>query len=319
MTEHLPAQTTPQQDVVAGLEDFGINDMVMPRLQINHETGVLVDQLSGLQYSELECVILGLVMSRVLWHSDPDFEGGPLCKSLDGKVGLPSHRASAPFPWEAAGMDPAVFPEGTGCLCESCPLSQWGSHPKGDTPWCTEQYNTPVLMSIAGGWSPALLTLQRSGLRAIKGYATSFARSERPMYTSATTISLDLNKKGSKSFAVPKFAQGADTDPQLHPMFLEQYRQIRSFLSEPRDPNASSAPKPTVTPTPVPMPGSAPAVQPAPAPAAAQPAPVPTPVAEAQPVAQPVAEAQPVEATPVAQPVVATPVAATEVDSDIGF
>lgn len=264
---------------VEGLEDFDTADMVMPTLRINHDETVFEDGLSGEKFPELEVVLLGLIKQRVLWEAEvSEGKQGPLCKSYDFSVGRPDLKR---FPWQAAGFAPD---QAESLPCASCNLKEWGSHPNRDTPWCSEQHTFALLMPVGDdGMAPALLTVQRSAIKPSKTYLTSFARSQTPLFTVRTKISLDGRRRGTVNFAVPKFVRGAGTDQGDWAWYAEQYRTIRDFVQTPRD-GEEDGQTPVAPPAGSAAAPAAPAPAPAPAAAQAAPAPAPAPAPAAAPV-----------------------------------
>lgn len=252
MSDVVPASSTEvataaPAPIVEGLEDFDTADQVMPTLKIDHDSGQLVDGLSGQSYDEIEVILLGLIKQRVLWPAEMGSgEDPPMCKSYNYTEGHPDART---FPAAASGLA-VEWPEGVVLPCESCALKDWGSHPTRDIPWCTEQHTLPLLMQVNPedpfSLAPAIFTIQRSGIKPSKTYLTAFARERKPLFTVKTKISLDQRKRGSVDFAVPKFVRGEATDPAVHEFCADQYRMIRDFVQTPRaeeaEPAAASAP-----------------------------------------------------------------------------
>lgn len=241
-----------------GLEDMDSSDLVMPRLKIDHSTGVFEDNLSGTQYDKIEVILLGLIKQRILWSPEPSGDNDkPLCKSFDFHRGIPGDG----FPVKASGFD-ANEAESGELPCADCKLKDWGSHPNRDTPWCSEQYTFALLLPMSDDdptGAPALLSVQRSAIKPSKQYLTAFARSKNPLYTVHTEISLDQRRRGSVDYAVPKFIRRGATDESLWPEFAHQYRMIRDFVSTPsgsgdeevtvttKAPAKEEAPAPTTT------------------------------------------------------------------------
>jgi len=261
LTPHIPDET--------GMEDFDQSDMVMPTVRIDHKKGVFVDGLSNEEYPSMTVVLLGLIKQRVLWEPEVEDGGskGPLCKSYNFNIGHPD---SDRFPWKESGFPKAD--EGATLPCESCVLKDWGTHPKRDTPWCSEQHTFAILMPTneEGDLAPALLTIQRSAIKPSRTYLTSFARSKTPLYTVFTNIELDHRSRGSVDYAVPKFQKKHATDQSDWPEFAAQYRTIREFVQTPRGEDvedqdgATTAPvAATAPPAPAPSSASAPAATPA--------------------------------------------------------
>lgn len=235
--EALPAEYLEGLDT--GLEDFDSTDMVMPRLNIDHNEAVFVDNLTGQKFDKMRVVLLGLVKQRILWAEEVGDGEGPMCKAYTFDTGHPNLKT---FPWKASGFEQ---PDGDGDItlpCESCALKEWDSHPQRKTPWCSEQYTMPLLMQMgddddAPFAAPAILTLQRSGIKPARSYVTGFARASTPLFTAITQMELAANKKGSVNFAVPKFAKDGVTDKDEWRDYSSHYRSIREFLTTPPSPD----------------------------------------------------------------------------------
>lgn len=287
-------------EIETGLEDFGMEDAVIPRLSIVHKEGQFKDSLSNEQFDTINVIILGLVKQRVLWH--PDIEDGdwPMCRSANHEIGFPNTNEKQPkektFPWAKAGFDPNDFPaDDAGHIrlpCSGCQLKEWKSHPDGKKPYCTEQFTLPVLYDPrdSGDYVPAIITFQKTGLKPLKSYLTSFARSRQPAYTAITQIGLDMAKRGSTDYSIPNFRRIGDSDESDWREYAVNYRTMRDFLTaDPgeRDEDEDGTP---------------------PAPSAN--------VAEAPPQAEPAAKEEPVEAVVVEEPKASAPAAPASAPAD---
>lgn len=229
---NLPANVNPDlEGLDTGLEDFETTDMVMPRLSIDHGEAVFVDNLTGERHEKMHVVMLGLIKQRILWDDEVKEGDKPLCKSFDFRNGHPNE---ATFPWSAAGFDKDDAGDGT-LPCDACALKEWGSHPKRDTPWCSEQHTFPLLQDIGDSnfAAPAILSFQRSAIKASKSYLTGFARSKTPLYTVVTEISLNAQKRGSVNYATPSFARVGPTESDAWAEYAQHYRTIREFITTP--------------------------------------------------------------------------------------
>lgn len=229
----------PSVAPIEGLEDFEADDMVMPKLDIAHADGVFVDSLSGERFETLEVVLLGLIKQRILWPTEMGAEKeAPMCKSYNFTEGRPDPVNPSRFPWKASGFAMAEYVDGENppaVACDSCALKEWGSNPKGDTPWCSEQHTFAVLLPVVGGgFSPAVMTLQRTGIKPSKAYMTSFVRAQSPLFVTTTKLGLSVQKRGTVTFSVPTFARGVATSPEDHAGFASNYRRIRDFIATPR-------------------------------------------------------------------------------------
>jgi hypothetical protein len=220
-----------------GMEDFETSDMVMPRLAIKQEESVFVDNLTGEEFPKLQVVLLGLIKQRILWDKEVNEGDRPLCKSYDFRQGHPDREN---FPLRASGFD-SLPQEGGTLPCDACALKEWDTHPNRSAPWCAETHTFPLMMPDADGdhIAPAVLTVQRSALRASKQYLTAFARSSTPLFTVVTEMTLDPQKKGSVKYSVPRFKKIGDTDSDRWQEFADHYRSIRTFITTPPPEEAS--------------------------------------------------------------------------------
>lgn len=255
MTENLPA--TQQEDLYTGLEEFGQEDAVIPRLQIVHKEGLFKDNLNGATYPKVKLIILGMVKQRIMWHPTVDDNDKPMCRSADFETGFPTI-ADVPkeklFPWHLSGFDPKHFtPDEDGQIelaCKDCKLKEWKTHPNGKTPYCAEQWSLSVMYDgmdpdsgqYSGTWSVALLSLQKSSLKAIKSYLTSFTRPPvRPAYTAVCEASLTLKSRGQVDYSEPSFKNVGTTDPANYQEYSIQARTMRDYLKRSPEPIDSDA------------------------------------------------------------------------------
>lgn len=229
------SQTLATVTEATGLEDVDQSDLKVPRLSIDGKRVCFVDDNSGREYPELIGVALGLIKQRVLWeHPMPETASSPLCKSFDHKSGRPGER----FPWAASGFDEVAAQgctdaDGIALPCESCALQEWESHPDPGrkVPWCAEQYVIPFMVPAGeGGSFAALLTFQRSGLKAAKAFVGAFASAHRPLFTVATKITLEGKVRGQVHYAEPRFTELRATKEESWDELGERYRNIATFL-----------------------------------------------------------------------------------------
>lgn len=216
-------------DIPVGFEDDGDeNDyQLTPRVSINHRENAFVNDLTGEEYgNEIEVVVLGRLLQRVLWKSSKIEEGHqPECRSKDGKYGVP---VVEEFPWKAVPEEfKASLTDGK-LKCGECALREFGSHPAVDNkPWCSLQHVLPVVLPTG---SIGLMTFQRSGLAAAKRYGDVFKVEKTPMFVKSTIITLSSNKSGDTVYSTPKFRRGAPTDPAEHDRYTEAFYRVRDFL-----------------------------------------------------------------------------------------
>lgn len=229
-------------DYETGLEEFDQSDLVMPRLNIVHADGKFQDSLSGQQFNPITVIFLGLVKQRVLWHFKVDDNDLPMCKSFDFEIGFPrfddSVRPEKRFPWDKSGFDPANFNlEDTVELpCKGCRLKDWKSHPDGVKPYCSEQFVLPSLYDPFDNnkWVPVILQFQRTQMGPAKGYLSSFVRSDEPLFTAKTEITLRGAKRGSNEYSIPNFVNVGVTergeDGKNWKEYSQLFTQIKKFL-----------------------------------------------------------------------------------------
>lgn len=304
----------PEENI--GLEDIDQSDIVMPRITIDHKEALFKDSLSGATFSSLKVVLLGQVKQRLMWASETEDGDKPLCKSPDHQNGFPSVSEDLPrdkrFPWNSSGLAMADFPASAGINglvtlpCSSCLHKEWDNpNAKTKKPMCDEQFTYPIMYDPDGEGvlTPALFSVQRTGLKPAKTYTSVYAQRGTPMFRNWTTLSLNQLSRGTVVYCVPVFKKAEDTDRAMWDEFAMQLRSARELVrmppenydEEPTDGDNTNSPAPVTTP-------SRPVARPA-----AAPAPV----------------AQPVQSTPVATataPVVHTPapVVAAEPESSDG-
>ena len=232
------------EDLNTGLEEFGIEDMVMPRLTILHRDGRFQDSLTKSEFEELNIIVLSLVKQRILWPKTMDDNDKPMCRSTDHKTGYPlmditNKPPEKQFPWHASNFSPDDYqPDSDGQIrlpCEACALKEWGSHPDGKTPWCAEQFTLAVLYDPMsnGTYVPAVMTFQKTGLKPLRNYLTSFARSSTPPFQVYTGVSLQMLSRGNNPYCVPIFKMGSQTDPEQWGEYSIQGRSMQGFLRTP--------------------------------------------------------------------------------------
>lgn len=319
--EVAPYDPTQYGDI--GLEDISSSDVAIPRLKIEHATGEFKDPLSNQTFPVLRCVLLGLVKQRIFWADEVDNDDKPLCKSPNFDHGIPNTRDDVPadkrFPWVRSNFEPGhaqpvsispspQYPQGwesNGLAvlpCASCVFKEWPKDGSKGGPPCTEQHTYPLFYTPDDGesWQPALLTLQKTGIKPSRNYISYFVQSKQPMFTVQTEISLTQHSRGSVTYSVPSLRRLEPTAREQWQEYADSYLNIREFVrSAPRPKDEAGGPgaatsnvnaPPAAAPVPeAAPPTAAPAAAPAPAPA---PTPPPAPAAAAAP-ASPAAPATP--------------------------
>ena len=226
-----------------GLEDFKASDAVLPRIKIIQTEGVWQDNLSNRKFQTLRFVVLGLVKQRVLFHHNVEDNDVPMCKSSDFDTGFPNPDAPTKksFPWELSGFNPNDFPpdaEGNVKLpCAGCQLKEWGSSPISEAPYCAEQFTLPIYFDssddLSGQFAPAILTLQKSSIKPIRNYLTSFATSGKPPFLAIAQGTLRTQQRGQVTYSIPTFVREAESDRSKWMEYSEQFQDMRRYLQRP--------------------------------------------------------------------------------------
>lgn len=232
-----------------GLEDVSASDMTIPRIQLLHPEGKFKNSVTNEEFEVLDCILLGLVKQRIMWHPEQSDGDMPMCKSTDFEHGFPTLAEDFPkqpseklFPWGKSNFDPANFSAANGVNglvtlpCDSCIFKEW-DRDGWKMPPCSEQHTYPLLYSTDewATWSPGLLTLQKTGIKPSKTYVSGFAAQKRPLFTVKTKITLTVNSRGTVKFSVPTFVKGEESDRDSWPEFVSSYRGIRDMIrSAPR-------------------------------------------------------------------------------------
>ena len=221
-----------------GLEDIEASDLVMPILSINHDDGTYVHSLSGEQKTSLKVIGLGVVKQRILWPADPGEKGvGPVCRSYDHTHGIPDQERFVTLTKKVPGnFDARTVLSGEPLPCSECPLKEWGTHPKGDGPWCNEQYSVPLLIidDDEETETPALISFQRSQIKPVKAWISNFVGKKKPLYSAVTKLGIQMNRKGTNEYAVPTFTVVEATDMLQWPNYSQNFHSIAGFISTPR-------------------------------------------------------------------------------------
>lgn len=336
-----------EYDPNLGLEDVNASDLVMPRINIDHDTGTFVNSLTKEVFPALTCVILGLIKQRVMWPEKLEDGDKPMCKSTDNVHGVPRVGDGVPktkmFPWVLSNYSAeqnlpveeepsASYPNGWSSngygviACDPCVFAKWGKDEdnKSVPPRCSEQHTYPILYmqndTDSDGnetgevkWIPAIFTIQRSAIKNSRTYINGFAQSRQPMFTVYTGLTLRMESRGKNEYAVPEFKRMGSSDRNSWGEYGNQLRGVREFIrSAPRRQDDEDG---AVTPVSNENTGPAPAVEEVPVTAPVQ-VPVAAPAAPPTPPVAPVAAPAPpvphVVTAPPAPPAppVAPPVAA---------
>lgn len=313
-----------------GLEDVDAGDLVLPRIQINHDDATFVNSLTKEEFPALTVVILGLIKQRIMWPPKLEDDSKPRCKSPDNTHGFPNLSTTQPkrnlFPWSESNFEREnlaevqiapgenrLYPNGwdsNGHLvleCEKCVFATWGKDEDGKRvpPLCSEQHTYPLHYlkenvdedgNTSHEWVAALFTVQRSSIKNSRAFINGFAQAKKPFFTQYVGLTLTMESRGKNEYAVPNFK--VMPDPSDRSMWVEYGNQLRSIRDFTRAAPRKSDDDPADMPTPGANENTPPAAQPEPDPEPA-PATPPAPPAPAQPPAPP---QPPAASTPPAPP-----------------
>lgn len=243
-----------------GLEDVTQADLVLPRVGIDHKKNKFVHSVTKEEYDSVEGILLAQIKQRIMWPPEVDESdnAAPQCKSTDFVHGFPNVDPKAAFdklfPWAESSFQPEAGAAGayepeilqeTGLpalTCEKCIFKDWINNKTR----CKEQHTFPFLMNDAGSWSPAILTLQGSGIAPSKTYISSFATSGVPLFTITTILTLTQRRRGTVDYSVPVLRRGTATDPTMIDEYVTYARSMRDTLRRPPlkrdDPALNAAP-----------------------------------------------------------------------------
>lgn len=226
----------------SGLGDIAPEDLRMPRIGIDKDTGEFVDSMTNAQYPRIDAILLGCIKQRVLWQPNmPENPVGPMCKSPDFETGYPTMQGSPEelFPWAASGWSADQLPKDTEgrvmASCATCRLKEWGSHPDGKKTWCSEQWAVPIIFG-AEGETPsitALMTFQRSSLAPIRTYFGGLFQQQRPAFSKVAVLRLQAKMRGRNKYYVPIIQGLSDTDQAEWPMYSTAYMTVRRYIAQP--------------------------------------------------------------------------------------
>lgn len=320
-----------------GLEDVGASDLMLPRLNINHDDARFVNTLTKEEFPALTVVVLGLVKQRIMWPPKLEDDSKPRCKSPDNVHGFPNMNESGPkknlFPWASSNYEPSQlrtvdlapgenpnYPHGWssnghGTLpCDSCSFAKWGKDEdnKNVPPPCSEQHTYPLLYMQGEGddvsWIPALMTLQRSAIKNSRAFINGFAQRRQPFFTQYVGLTLRAEARGGNEYAVPEFRNLGPSDRNMWGEYAEQLRGVREMVRMAPRPQEDDSPASADNSNAAPA-ASAPAAAPtAPPTAPAPPAAAPTPPTPEAPVSEaPAAPTPPAPPTPPTPPAAAAP------------
>jgi len=255
----VPMNPSDNYDGYDGLASFDSSDLVTPRLKILHREGLFQDSLTNQTYQSLNLIVLGLVKQRILWPERQTTGDMPICKSNDHKTGfvnlaLRDKPADKQFPWGKSNFDPSTLtldPDGRLTLpCDSCELKEWGSHPDGNKPFCAEMFTLPVMYDpmSTGEYVPALISFQKTQLKPLRSYLSSFQRQGTPPFQVVTQVSLKIENANTQSpYSVPLFSMGPQSDPNEWRSYADHWRSMSNFLIVPprKEEEKAVAPQPS--------------------------------------------------------------------------
>lgn len=227
----VPADYVP----VAGIEQLSADDFTLPVFKLVQATTKVdnVDQLVGQWYrtdtgeavKEPNLIMIGIAKQRVLFGSEYDGKGKPLCRSDDGKAPRPEYVGQSLDVVNPTERRAAIVSEGPGNfeiggLCANCPLSQWIN---GQKPPCKQ---SDSWAAVTSGGDPVIVRFGGSAAK-IGGKLRNLARiatvKRKPLYIK---LGSHLEQGDSGNYYVPDIL--AATDP-LSPELIELAKTFASI------------------------------------------------------------------------------------------
>lgn len=211
-------------------DNFGDNeqisqfDLVQVRVPGSGGTMWKIPSVTG---DQLEKNITGVVIhhqpSRSWWDNSYEDDPGqpPDCRSDDSVHGIGEQANSV-----------------EGRLCSNCPLSLFGSDPKGSGGQACKQFRSLYVMR-QDDFLPIVVRVPPSSLKSWKQHVSKLLSSRLSVTRVITELSLvvDKNKKGVE-FSRIEFELAGVLDSQKSAAFVEASRAMRSLFSTPTDPPA---------------------------------------------------------------------------------
>lgn len=222
---------------IPGLEGFDPGQVAIPRITIDHDNGIFKNNLDGSTFDTLNVVILGMVHQRVLWPKRMGDSDKPQCKARDAQWGYPNLEGDRKglFPWSESNFTEEnlqLDSNGNKVLpCKACSLKDWGgTRDDREPPRCSEQYTFVLQDEYAANY---LYTVQRTGLKNARRFITGFIQRKTPMFTKWTKITVQTQGGTQRSYGVPVFALGSDTDQSMWEGWADEFKGIREFITKP--------------------------------------------------------------------------------------
>lgn len=214
MTKALVTNEPQQLDhPIEGLEGFGPEDMVIPRLKLIQPTsreaadgdatpGTVVCNLSGAAYDAIKLVPLFLRKGRVLFREGDE---RPTCASDDNIV--PSPRIENPIQKKCAG----------------CPRQEWVD---GVPPDCALVYSIFAL-NLTAGEAPFILQCKGTAIKPTKKLISYFTLQKLSPFSVSCTLKPAKTKNSRGTFFVPDFVGMEVIEPR--DKYRDQFLALRGY------------------------------------------------------------------------------------------
>lgn len=244
-----------------GLEEFYASAS-LPRIKVMHKRGTFALE-DGSEGQVLIGVALGIIRKRVLFQAKMEPEGTPArCRSNDSKIGFPTLKAEKDkwaFKLEESGGRSFQYSDELGVSrtavdCETCAFSQWVDD---DPPQCKLMMRVPMVFtlldsmaSLQDGLAPAvedfifsgILSVKTSWLKPWNAYFGAYKRTNRPLLTGITQVTLSPAKRGDNEYCTPVIRRVGVVPDEHQLNFAQQFREVAVRLRKPpRDPDTIAA------------------------------------------------------------------------------
>lgn len=219
-----------------------------PWLNLVRKENTLVDygyvhSVTGQRVETFRGVVCSVTRQRTNWGGrayDPDDIQAPVCRSRDGKIGLPNVET---FDLKNSGLTVAKLTEDTTLSCADCAYKEWPSkeevaaakEAKKDKPkrLCNDSHVYAVMADLEGegNLQPVLFKVKGAGMSASNDYLAQFASMKKQSLQYWTTFALDVRQNGQTYYAVPVLDRGEETDPADYGMLVDFGLSTVEFLT----------------------------------------------------------------------------------------
>lgn len=201
----------PQDLAMAGLEEVGREDLIIPRVRIIQPTSKLEGDagqfhfnLTGECRDSIHAVLLKMTKSRVCWDQD-SLGADPLCASDDAKT--------------PRGQYASIY----ATHCENCPMAQWGE----EAPKCRLMYNF-LATDLEGDLF--IIGLGSTSVKHAKKILSVFTLKRKPLFSRSVNIaSVQMSDERGKWYEIVITPNGSGRGFDWRP-YAEMYQAYQKVM-----------------------------------------------------------------------------------------